>query len=197
VADAGEVCEVIGVWDGGAHRGWAITVTLLRSAAAAGLLLIAYYRAPLDRPLDWATGWLFLLALVLFAAVMAVSVRGVLRSDQPRLRAIRAIGLGVPLLLVVFASTYCTIAAQEPSAFSEPLDRTDGIYFTVTVFATVGFGDITPVSELARVLVTVQMLVGLVAVGLIAKVLLGAVQVAVARRSGTPGTTEEQPIRPS
>ena len=97
---------------------------------------------------------------------------------------------------VVFASTYCTIAAQQPNAFSEPLDRTDGIYFTVTVFATVGFGDITPVSQLARVLVTVQMLVGLVAVGLIAKLLFGAVQVAVARRAGTPDRAADDRVHP-
>jgi len=184
-----------GVRYGRTHQGRAIAVTLLRSCAAAGLLLVAYYRAPLDRPLDWSTGWLFVLALLLFAVVMAVSVRAILRSDQPRLRAIRALGLGLPLLLVVFAATYCTVAGQQPGAFSEPLDRTDGIYFTVTVFATVGFGDITPVSQLARVLVTIQMLVGLIAVGVIAKVVLGAVQVAVARRAGTPDAAEEDRVR--
>jgi voltage-gated potassium channel len=177
---------VVGNRYGGTHRGRAVATTLLHSAAASVLLLLAYYRAPLDRPLDRATGWLFLLALLLFGAVMAAGVRDVLRSDQPRLQAIRVLGLGLPLLLTVFAATYCTIAGQQPGAFSEPLSRTDGIYFTVTVFATVGFGDITPVSELARVLVTVQMLVGLIAVGLIAKSLLGAVQVAVARRAGVP-----------
>jgi hypothetical protein len=180
---------------GRARQGRAIVVTLLRSAAASGLLLLAYYRAPLDRPLDLSTAWLFVLALLLFMVVMAVSVRGILRSDQPRLRAIRALGLGLPLLLVVFASTYCTIAGQQSDAFSEPLDRTDGIYFTVTVFATVGFGDITPVSQLARVLVTVQMLVGLIAVGVIAKVVLGAVEVAVARRAEVPVRAEEDRVR--
>jgi voltage-gated potassium channel len=177
---------VDGERSGGPHRGRAIAVTLLHSAAASVLLLLAYYRAPLDRPLDRSTGWLFLLALLLFAVVMAVSVRSILRSDHPRLRAVRALGLGLPLLLVVFASTYCTVAGQQSDAFSEPLNRTDGIYFTVTVFATVGFGDITPVSELARVLVTIQMLVGLITVGVIAKLVLGAVQVAVARRAETP-----------
>jgi hypothetical protein len=177
------------------HRARAIAATLLHSVAASGLLLLAYYRAPLDRPLDRSTGWLFLLSLLLFAGVMAWQLRGILRSDQPRLRAIRALSLGLPLLLVVFASTYCTIAAQQPEAFSEPLSRTDGIYFTVTVFATVGFGDITPVSELARVLVTIQMLVGLVAVGLIAKLVLGAVQVAVARRTELPHRAEEDRAR--
>ena len=180
---------------GGTHGRRAIAATLVHSATASGLLLLAYYRAPLDRPLTWATGWLFLLALLAFVGLMALELRGISRSDQPRLRAVRALGLALPLLLVVFASTYVTIAGQQSAAFSEPLTRTDGIYFTVTVFATVGFGDITPVSELARVLVTVQMLVGLVAVGLIAKLVLGAVQVAVARRAGTPDRAEEDRVR--
>ena len=168
---------------GWTHQGRAIAVTLLHSVAAAGLLLIAYYRAPLDRPLTWATGWLFLLALLLFAGVMALQLRGILRSAQPRLRAIRALGLGLPLLLVVFSSSYCIVAGQQSEAFSEPLSRTDGLYFTVTTFATVGYGDISPQSELARILVTVQMLVGLIAVGIIAKVVLGAVRVARERNS--------------
>ena len=103
----------------------------------------------------------------------------------------------MPLLLVVFAATYVTIDGQQSGAFSEPLTRTDGLYFTVTTFATVGYGDISPQTELARVLVTVQMLVGLIAVGLIAKVVLGAVQVAVARRTGMPDRpgSEEDRVR--
>jgi voltage-gated potassium channel len=170
---------------GGRPGARAIVGTMLHSAGASIVLLAVYYQAPLDRPLDRATAWLFVMALLLFAAVMAFQLRGILRSQQPRLRAIRALGLALPLLLVIFASTYCTIAAQQPGAFSEPLDRTDGIYFTVTVFSTVGLGDISPVTELARVLVTVQMLVGLLVVGLIAKLVVGAVQLATARRAGT------------
>jgi voltage-gated potassium channel len=180
---------------GGTRQGRAIAATLLHSVTATGLLLVAYYKAPLDRPLDRATGWLFLLALLLFAAVIASGVREILRSDQPRLQAIRVLSLGLPLLLTVFAATYCTVAGQQAGAFSEPLSRTDGLYFTVTVFTTVGFGDITPVSELARVLVTVQMLVGLVVVGLVAKFLLGAVQVAVARRAAAPAPAREDQAR--
>jgi voltage-gated potassium channel len=166
--------------------------TLVHSAAATIVLLAVYYQAPLDRPLTWATGWLFIMGLLLFAAVMAFQLRGILRSPQPRLRAISSLALALPLLLVIFASAYCTIGSQDPAAFSEPVGRTDGIYFTVTVFATVGFGDITPVSELARVLVTVQMLVGLVVVGLIAKLVVGAVEVATARRAGTSPRVDEE-----
>ena len=90
------------------------------------------------------------------------------------------------MLWVVFASTYWIVAQEQSGAFSEPLNRTDALYFTITTFSTVGFGDITPVTQLARILVTVQILVGLVTVGVIAKLVLGAVQVAVARRAGGP-----------
>lgn len=178
--------------DGGTLGGRAIAGTLLHSATVSTLLLVAYYQAPLDRPLDRVTGWLFLMALLLFAAVMAFQLRSILRSQNPRLRAIRALGAGVPLLLVIFASTYCIVAAQQPGAFSEPLDRTDGLYFTVTVFTTVGLGDIAPVTELARVLVTIQMLAGLITIGLVAKLVVGAVQVAVARRARTPARVGEE-----
>jgi voltage-gated potassium channel len=160
--------------------------SLLRSAVTSTVLLVLYYNAPLDRPLDGVTGVLFLTALALFGAFIAFQVRGILRSAHPRLQAVRAVAVGLPLLWVVFASTYWIVAAEQTDAFTEPLDRTDGLYFTITVFSTVGFGDISPVSELARILVTVQMLVGLVTVGVLAKLVLGAVQVAVARREGVP-----------
>ena len=161
--------------------------SLLRSAVTSAVLLVLYYNAPLNRPLDGVTGVLFLAALALFGTFIAFQVRGILRSDHPRLQAVRAVAVGLPLLWVVFASAYWIVAAEQADAFTEPLDRTDGLYFTVTVFTTVGFGDIAATSELARILVTVQMLVGLVTVGVLAKLVLGAVQVAVARRDGAPG----------
>jgi voltage-gated potassium channel len=163
--------------------GRAILGTAVRSTATASLLLVAYYLAPLDRPLTVGTFLLLGGALLFFAAFVAFTVRDILRSQRPRLRAIRALVVGVPLLVVLFAATYFTVAAQQPGAFTEELNRTDGIYFTVTVFATVGFGDIAPVTQLARVLVTIQMLVGVLTVGVIAKIVFGAVQTAEARRA--------------
>jgi voltage-gated potassium channel len=108
---------------GGADRGRAIWGTALRSATAVVLLLAVYYQAPLDRRLDAASGLVFVAALVLFAALVAVEVRGILRSRRPRLRATRALPLGVPFLLVVFGASYCTVSAQQPEAFNEPLGR--------------------------------------------------------------------------
>jgi voltage-gated potassium channel len=158
--------------------GWAI----LRAVAIISMLVFAYYQAPLDRPLDVVTWILFVTALLALAVSVAVEVRAILRSTRPRLQAARALLVGVPVLIVLFAAVYCIVDAAQPDAFTEPLNRTDGLYFTVTVFATVGFGDIAAVSELARVLVTLQMVVGMLAVGLIARVVLGAVQVAEKRQ---------------
>jgi voltage-gated potassium channel len=173
--------------------GRAVVGTVLRSCASVVVLLVVYYAAPLDRALTPATGLVFVTALVLFGGTVAFEVRGILGSERPRLRAIRALAVGVPLLLVVFASAYSTVAAQQSGAFTESLNRTDALYFTVTVFSTVGFGDISAQTELARILVTIQMVVGLLTVGVIAKVVFGAVHVAETRRraqpdpSGVPG----------
>jgi voltage-gated potassium channel len=167
-------------------RGRAILGTALRSTVTASVLVVVYYLAPLDRSLTAGTVLLLGGALLLFAVFVAFAVRDILRSKHPRLRAIRALVVGVPMLVVVFAATYFTVASQQPGAFSEALNRTDGLYFTVTVFATVGFGDITPVTELARVLVTIQMLVGVLTVGVVAKIVFGAVQTAESRRTARP-----------
>ena len=64
-----------------------------------------------------------------------------------RLRVVETLSLSVPLFLLAFAALYFVTAYDTPASFSEALSRTDALYFTVTVFASVGFGDIAPVSE--------------------------------------------------
>jgi voltage-gated potassium channel len=77
--------------------------------------------------------------------------------------------------LLLFASSYVVIAAISPSSFSQPMTRSNALYFTVTVFATVGFGDITATTQAARLVVTAQMVIDLIIIGLGARVILGAV----------------------
>ena len=61
------------------------------------------------------------------------------------------------VFVVVFAWTYLTMARSDPATFTQPLTRVSALYLTVTVFSTVGFGDITPVTDAARVTVMAQM----------------------------------------
>ena len=165
-----------------AARRRVVAASVLRSAASVTLLVVLYYVAPLDGPLSLGTLITFGLGLLAFGGLTAWQVRAVIRSDAPVLRAMQALASGVTLLLVLYSSLYSVIAYNQPDSFTQTLSRTDGLYFTVTVFATVGFGDITPRSELARIVTTTQMLFGLVVFGLIVRTLLGAVQVAVQRR---------------
>ena len=70
----------------------------------------------------------------------------------------------------------CTGGAVLPGgeARGGRLTHTDGLYFAVTVFSTVGFGDITAKTEAARLVVTGQMIADLVILGLAVKIILGA-----------------------
>ena len=156
--------------------------SLLRATLTSTVLVLLYYRLPLTGALEASTVALLLAGLVLFAGVIAWQVRAILRSDYPGLRAIEALAAAIPLFLLVFAAVYVKLADAQPSAFSEPLSRTDALYFTITVFSTVGFGDITPVATTARVVAMVQMLGDLVVVGLVLRVMLGAVKAGRQRR---------------
>ena len=99
-----------------------------------------------------------------------------MRSPYPTTRAVEAVGLSIPLLVLIFASAYVAIDQNIPDSFSEDLSRLDAVYFAVTVLATVGFGDISPRSDVARMLVTLQMIVDIVIIGVVAKVLVEAVR---------------------
>jgi voltage-gated potassium channel len=110
-------------------------------------------------------------------------------SHVPRLRAVQGAAIGFAVLLLLFASIHLRLSVEDPDSFTEPLSRTDSLYFTVTVFATVGFGDIAPRTDLARIVTMIQMIMGLVAVGLVARILLSAAQTA-ASRLGRDGRAE-------
>jgi hypothetical protein len=165
------------------HR-WLLVRSLLRSAASTATLITVYYLAPLDRSRDTAALAFLGLGLALFAALIIWQVRAILGAEHPRLRAVESLSVAVPMLLVIFAGTCILMERAHPGSFSESLNHTDALYFAVTVFATVGFGDITPVSGTARVFTSVQMIVDLVAVGGIARVVVGAVQTGLRHRPG-------------
>lgn len=180
---------------------WRAVVTVARLAVVLAVLLAVYVVAPWDGRLDLSLGAQLLAWLALLAVVVWLDVRSVLRSRRPWQKAAEGAVLSIALLLLPFASVYVLLDQTDSSSFSEPLTRIDGLYFAVTVFSTVGFGDIVPVSETARVLVTVQIVVDLLLVGVITKVLLGAAQLQNRRLKTTdlngtrPAGDEEEDVR--
>lgn len=157
-----------------------VTWAVVRPATTVGVLLLVYYRLPIGRPEDAYTVLRLVSSLLLVGLVFWWQVRMIARSAHPGRQGVQALALVVALFLLVFAQACFLLAHHQPGSFTVPLSRTDALYFVVTVFATVGFGDIAPVSAVARVLVTVQMIGNLLVVGVALKVILAAVR----RRSG-------------
>ncbi len=151
---------------------------VLRSLAAAAVLVALYYLLPLDHLASVPLGVTLAVGLVALLAVAVWQLRLVLRSDYPAVRAGEALATTVVLFLLLFATVYYVMARMSAASFSHHLSRTDSLYFTVTTFSTVGYGDITAASQTARLLVTVQMIADLLALGLGIRVFLGAVRLA-------------------
>jgi voltage-gated potassium channel len=168
-----------------AKRRRLIAGAVLRTVLIAAALVVLYYVLPLDRPWDSDTAVRLLIGLLVVAAVVTWGVKIIAGSRYPGVRAAEALALVLPFFLLLFASTYFVLERNSAASFTQPLTRTDALYFTVTVFTTVGFGDITAKSETARVVLIVQMLGDLVLLGAGARVLLGAVQRGRERRSET------------
>jgi voltage-gated potassium channel len=150
--------------------------TVLRVAGSAAALVALYYLLPLDHSSTPAAVTMLLVGLAAFVALVGFQVRMIIRSRFPGLRAAEALGTSVPLYLLLFASTYVVLAAISAGNFDGHLSHTDGLYFTVTVFSTVGFGDITAKTGTARLVVTGQMITDLIILGLALKVIVGAVR---------------------
>ena len=152
-----------------------IVQAVLRAVGSTAALVALYYLLPLDRSSTWVAVTMLAIGLVALVGLVTFQVRWILRSRFPGLRGVEALATSIPLFLLLFASTYVVMAAISASNFSEPMTRTDALYFTVTVFATVGFGDITAKTEAARLVVTAQMIADLLVLGLGIRVILGAV----------------------
>lgn len=149
---------------------------VLRPVLTVATLIAVYYLLPVNRQLDAWTVVGLVVGVTLVVVLVVVEARAILRSARPALQGIQALALVVPLFLLVFANVYYVLQYNVPQSFSAPLNRTDSLYFVVTVFATVGFGDIVPVTQAARLLVTVQMIANLLVVGVALRVILTAVQ---------------------
>ena len=160
-----------------AERRRRLALVLLRSSVIAAVLVAAYYLLPLDRLTGVPLGVSLAVGLLVLVAVAAYQVRAIARSRHPAIRAVEALSATAPLFLLLFAAGYFLMAEADGSNFNvHTLTRTDSLYFTVTVFATVGFGDINATSQAARVLVTVQMILDLLVLGLGIRVFTSAVQ---------------------
>ena len=157
---------------------WVILVLALQSAKSTGVETRLGYALLVPAIILQATaaltgiGWINVTAMLFQAALHAFVVvclfRYVLRDDIMTLDELFAAGSLYAMLAFVFAYLYSVIEYLSPGAFFiNESNNPDGIfswfemlYFSFTCLTSVGFGEITPVSDQARSFVMMQQLVG-------------------------------------
>ena len=147
----------------------------LRTVVTVALVLALYFMLPLGEGTNVRRVIKLTLGALVLTAIIIWQVRQIIRSQHPVGRAVEALAFSVPLYMLLFATTYFVMAHSNPAAFGAPVSRTDAMYFSSTVFTTVGFGDITAKSEAARLVVTAQMWLDLGFLGLVLRVVTQAI----------------------
>jgi voltage-gated potassium channel len=163
-----------------------IAGTGLRILATTTGLLILYAAVPV--PGTSGVGALIglIVGFVVFVGLVGWQIRSILSAEHPILRGIEVVAFALVLLIVVFAFAYLSIARADAAAFSEELDHVGALYYTVSTVSTVGFGDISAVSDPARILVTVQMLLDLALIAGFARLMILVTRTGLRRQGAGP-----------
>ncbi len=169
------------------ERRKAVVTTTIRSVLAFAGVLGIYFLLPVgDWGGDGVSAFRLVLGVLMFAAFLGWQVRRILSSAVPALQAIEALIVAIPTFIVVYASTYVSISQASPGSFSETIDKTSALYFTVVTLGTVGYGDIAPVTSGARMAVSSQVMFDLVLIAVVVRLLTGAAKRSLDRRSEPP-----------
>jgi voltage-gated potassium channel len=170
-------------------------LAILRSGAIIGLSSIFILGAYFAIPIGHESGLRALLRLgadiALVGAVFAWQIRRIAVAELPELRAVEALGIVVVLFLVAFSAIYLAMSHQAAKTFTQPLDHIRALYFAITIFSTVGFGDITPRTDAARLVVSAQMLLDLAIIGVVVRLLLNAAKSRITPTAPEAGTEQQ------
>jgi hypothetical protein len=166
---------------------------LARIGGEMASLLLVYFMLPLNDRDNAVLGLVTVaVGLTVFVAIFVRQLRKIRSAEYPILRAVEAIAVVATIFVILMAGVAIAFATADPNSYSEDMSRLDGLYFTVTTLATVGFGDITPTSDASRAFTTFQIVLGVALLGAGVRVLLGVAQrVADDRRQvGEPDSDE-------
>jgi voltage-gated potassium channel len=158
-----------------------LTVAAARTVAVAAFAIALYATLPVSEANWWIAA---VLGVTAIGAVVPLTVRRVHDvgvAERPMLAAAEAVFLLLVMVVFGFSAVYLTLA-QRPGQFDGIETHIDAVYFTVTTLSTVGFGDINPTGQAARVVVTIQVLFDLTLVAVSVRVLVAAAR----RRRAAP-----------
>jgi len=124
----------------------------------------------------WRPIAIVVVAFAVYATFFRRQIRKIENSRYPTVSSLEALILIATMFLAFFASIYIMMSASDPKSFTEPLTHFTAFYFALTVLATVGFGDITPVADGARLACMIQMAIDIVFIAAMIRVVSSAAQ---------------------
>ncbi|WP_354140029.1 ion channel [Bradyrhizobium sp. LB11.1] len=116
--------------------------------------------------------WAFILLLALLAAIaifapeykerVSFQLPKILAKFNPsKLHTLGYVALSYALTIYLFAVIFRATTNFDKAAFNPAIDSVwTGMYFSIVTIATVGYGDILPVSSFARLMVSIEILSG-------------------------------------
>ncbi len=173
------------------NRWKAIALSALRVAIGLGFMWWIYSLVPKDVDQRmFIPAVLLLVGLAVYIWFVKREVERVLGSRYPEVLAVEGLILSAALFMVIFATIYLVIDGLNPGSFTEPLSHLSSHYLTLTILSTVGFGDITAVTDQARLAVMIQMAMTLGFLAVTIRVFAWATKRALAERHRSDASTE-------
>lgn len=149
----------------------------LRSFAVLAAILVAYFAVPVDagagRARIAANLALTAVGVGVIAAVVFGEFARAARGARRRLGGVHLLAL-FEIVTAVFALSYYSLAVHGHEQMAGIATKLDALYFTATTMTTVGFGDIHPVGQVAKAVVTGQIFFDLLFIGAFARLLTSA-----------------------
>ncbi len=164
----------------------AVGRSVLILVVACAFIVGGYYELPFSHLSDERSALRLVSVAVLVVVVLYWQIRRISTAELPELRALEALGIVIAVFLVGFSVIYLSMSHNVPATFTQRLDHTRALYFTITVFSTVGFGDIVPRTDTARLIVAAQMLLDLAIIGAVVRVIFNAARNRITPQDGPP-----------
>ncbi len=172
----------------------------MRVAATMAASLVLFFVVPVRN--HGSPGRLALEVVVSLAAVLVIGwlvvgeLIGEWRGDTRGLTG-RHLGLMFEFVLLIFALTYYTLSVYSHREMAGIHTRLDALYFTTTTMATVGFGDIHPVGQLARGVATIHVGFDVLFAAALVRLINVRVSRAVQNAPGGPPAGDQTPPPPT
>jgi voltage-gated potassium channel len=167
----------------------AVAKSVATVGTACVLIVGAFYILPFDHLSDSRSVLRLSVVLALVGAVFVWQIRRITAAELPELRAVEALGIVIAVFLIGFSVIYLSMSNSNPRTFSQVLNHTRALYFTISVFSTVGFGDITPRTDTARLVVSAQMLLDLALIGAVVRLIFNAARSRIAPAGGAASSS--------